>query len=84
LCELALWQVPKHIGHTNGGFVQGTNVGNWPGPDPRRQKLQRPLPLQITLSQQAQAMATTSVPYSDFKKKASTSQRRMAADCYAF
>jgi hypothetical protein len=28
LCELALWQVPKHIGHTNGGFVQGTNVGN--------------------------------------------------------
>ena len=31
LCELALRQVPKYTGHTDGGFVEGTKVGSWPG-----------------------------------------------------
>ena len=30
LCELALRQVPKYTGHTDGGFVEGTKVGSWP------------------------------------------------------
>ena len=30
LCELALRQVPKYTGHTDGDFVEGTKVGSWP------------------------------------------------------